>query len=116
MTLRAQAAARERERAEAQARLDRLRGELQENDRTVDLRGRALREECLVRAIEGRQRLVHDHEKALTTATARLREAAKEKMALEHLRERRWKQHLDAQQRAEEAEIEESNAPYNDVR
>ena len=114
VTLRAQAAARETERAEAQARLNQLDDALQENDRTTDLRGRALRQERLVRAIEGQRRVVHDYEESLAIATARLRESAKETMALERLRERRWRQHVDAQERAEEAELDESNARYND--
>ena len=116
MTLRGQAAAREKERVEAQARLNQLDRELQENDRAVDLRARALRQEHLARAIEGQQRLLRDYEETLAIATARLREAAKETMALERLRERRWKQHADAQERAEEAEFDESNARYNDIR
>ncbi|MBV9737270.1 MAG: hypothetical protein JO177_03780 [Candidatus Eremiobacteraeota bacterium] len=112
MTLRAQAAARDRERAEVQARLVQLDLELQENDRAADLRGRALRQEYLARAIEAQQRIAHDREEALATASVRLREATKETKALERLRERRWKEHRDDEERAEEAELDESNARY----
>ena len=112
MTLRAEAAARDRERAEVQARLVQLDRELQENDRAADLRGRALRQEYLARAIEAQQRIAHDREEALATASVRLREATKETKALERLRERRWKEHRDDEERAEEAELDESNARY----
>ena len=112
MTLRAEAAARDRERAEVQARLVQLDLELQENDRAADLRGRALRQEYLARAIEAQQRIAHDREEALATASVRLREATKETMALERLRERRSKEHRDAEERAEEAEFDESNARH----
>ena len=116
MTLRAQAAAHERERAGAQARLNQLDHELQANDRTTDLRGRALRQDYLACAIEAQRRLLHGFEEALAAATARVREATNETMTLERLRERRLKEHVAAQERAEEEELDESNARYNEIR
>ena len=111
--LRAEAAVHEAAQVEGKARLDILAGELKKCDRAADLRSRALREEYLQRAIASESRILQDAEAALDAARVRLREAARQRLALERLRERRWKAYLDARETAEEEELDESNLRYH---
>jgi len=93
----------------ARTDLEQLIQERSRNDRAPDLRARAVREEYLGGAIDRQSRIVQDCEAALASAYERVRHAAKETMALERLKQRRLNAHREEQQRAEQAELDESN-------
>ncbi len=95
--------------AAAQSHLRRLTEKLNLCNSGSDLRLRALHAQYLDDAIREQMRLIEKCEASLTSAQGALRSAAIQKFALERLRERRWKAHVDAQERAEESELEESN-------
>ena len=105
----AQATAYARALTSARAHLRALFCELQNTERSPDLRAGALRGDYLSAALRSQKRIVEDHESVLGIAQRRLREAAKETLVLERLKERRYRAYIDAIERSEDAELDDSN-------
>ena len=112
-TLRAQAMRCKAAVVAAHEGLNALHEQLRAGDRAQDLRARAMRQHFVTDSIHRQNRIVTDCEAALASAHLRLRDAAKETMALERLKQRRFEAHIEARERSEEAELDESNTRRN---
>jgi len=94
----------------AECRIAALHEELRAFEDVPDLRLRYLRAEYVEQKLDSEEAIFRDRQAAFQKATARLRGASQEKRALERLKQRHYALHAAAVARAEEAELEESNA------